>query len=133
VVKIPVHQPADYSIVQLDAALNRPDGLLLSKDGKQLAVVNNAGGSADGKVLTFISQDEWQSGSLSTSFNTGAVFPTTLTGHGRSVYVLYAYLHRSGTGQDTFTIQEVPLKKPGRKTPCPATRSLPAAVYLSLT
>jgi sugar lactone lactonase YvrE len=112
VVKIPVLRPTDYAIVQLDAALNRPDGLLLSKDGKQLAVVNNAGGSADGKVLSFISDDEWQSGSLSTSFSTGAVFPTTATGNGRRVYVLYAYLHKSGTGQDIFTIQEVPLKKP---------------------
>jgi sugar lactone lactonase YvrE len=111
VVKIPVDQPADYSIVQLDAALNRPDGMLLSKDGRQLAVANNAGGSAEGKVLTFLSDDAWQSGRLSTSFPTGAVFPTTLTGTGRQVYVLHAYLNRSAVGQDTFTIQEVPLQK----------------------
>jgi sugar lactone lactonase YvrE len=112
VVKIPVHQPADYSVVQLDAPLNRPDGLLLSKDGKQLLVANNAGGSPEGKVLAFISHDEWQSGHLSTTFNTGAVFPTTLTGRGRRVSVLYAYLHLSGTGRDLFTIREVPLEKP---------------------
>jgi sugar lactone lactonase YvrE len=111
VVKIPVDQPANYAIVQLDATLNRPDGLLLSKDGKQLVVANNAGGSDAGQVLSFISHDAWQSGRLSTTFHTGPVFPTTLTGNGRRVYVLYAYLHRSGTGQDIFTIQEVPLKK----------------------
>ncbi|MBD0349612.1 MAG: hypothetical protein ICV65_00510 [Flavisolibacter sp.] len=109
VIKIPVSNTAGYSIVQLDAALDRPDGLLLSKDGKQLIVVNNAGGG-EGKVLSFISNDKWESGHLNSSFTTGAVFPTSATSDGKNVYVLYAYLHRRTVGQATYTIQQVPLK-----------------------
>lgn len=109
VVKIPVKNSNEYSIVTLNTALDGPDGLLLSKDGKQLIVVNNAGG-AEGKVLSFTSNDEWKSGQLNSSFNTGMVFPTTATSNGKHVYVLYAYLHKLNTGQDKFTIQRVPLE-----------------------
>ncbi len=108
VVKIPVDNTDSYSIVSLDAPLNRPDGLLLSKDGKQLIVVNNAGGG-EGKVLSFMSNDKWASGILSSSFSTGPVFPTTATSNGKEVFVLYAYLNRRPVGQSVFTIQEVPL------------------------
>ncbi len=102
-----MRNPAGYSIVQLNAPVN-PDGLLLSKDGKQLVAVDFT------KVLSFISNDGWKSGSLSTSFNTGDVFPTSLTSDGKRVYVVYSYLDKwfAGQEQNTFTIQEVPLKKP---------------------
>lgn len=110
VVKIPVREPSDYSIVQLDAALAGPDGLLLSQDGKQLVVVNNGGGP--GKVLSFISNDAWQTGTLSTTYVTGTVFPTTATSDGKRVFVLYAYLHLLQSGRDNFTIQEVQLERP---------------------
>ena len=59
IIKIPVSEPSVYSVVTLNAALNRPDGLLLSKDGKQLIVVNNAGGGA-GMVLSFATDDKWE-------------------------------------------------------------------------
>jgi sugar lactone lactonase YvrE len=110
VVRIPVRDPETYAIVELNAPLQGPDGLLLSKDGKQLVVVNNAGGSAAGRVLTFTSQDRWESGTLSTTFATGAVFPTTAASDGKNLYVLYAYLHQTAAGRSTFTIQEVPLQ-----------------------
>ena len=109
VVRIPVRDPAAYSIVQLSTALNRPDGLLLSKDGKQLVVVNNGGGP--GTVLSFTTMDAWQTGSLSASFPTGTVFPTTATSDGKRVFVLYAYLHLRQAGRSVFTIQEVPLEQ----------------------
>ncbi|MEJ7739502.1 MAG: hypothetical protein WKF97_18925 [Chitinophagaceae bacterium] len=107
VVKIPVRNPASYSIVQLDAPVS-PDGLLLSKDGKQLVAVDFT------KVVSFISTDEWKSGRLSTSFDVGDVFPTTVTSDGKRVFVVYSYLDKwfAGQEQNTFTIQEVPLKKP---------------------
>lgn len=113
-VKIPVQNPNTYSFVQLDAAIH-PDGLLLSKDGKQLVLVDNTGGTTNDKVLSFISDDQWKSGSLSTSYNTGAVFPTTATSDGRRVFVLYAQLNKllENQEQETFTIQEVRLKKKG--------------------
>ncbi len=112
IVKIPVSNQAGYSIVQLDATIS-PDGLLLSKDGKQLVVVSNTGGTPDDKVLSFISNDTWMNGSLSTSLRTGAVFPTTATSDGKQVYVLYSHINKliKGESQNTFTIQEVPLKK----------------------
>lgn len=109
IIKIPVRNPADYSIVQLDATLSFPDGMLLSKDGKQMVVVN------EDRVLSFISNDQWKSGSLSTLFYTGSeVFTTSVTSDGKRVYVLYSHLNKllNEEDQDTFTIQEVLLKKP---------------------
>lgn len=112
VVKIPVSNPNNYSIVKLDGVFY-PDGLLLSKDGKQLVVVNDTGGTPDDSVLSFISNDDWKSGTLSTSFSTGAVFPTDITTDGKRVFVVYSHLDKllSGASQDTFTIQEVSLKE----------------------
>jgi sugar lactone lactonase YvrE len=111
-VKIPVNNTTNYSTVRLNAPIS-PDGLLLSKDGKQLVVVSNTGGTPEDKVLSFISNNQWQSGSLSTSYSTGAVFPTTATSDGKRVYVLYSYLNRllENKEQNTFTIQEVRLNK----------------------
>lgn len=112
IVKIPVSNQAGYSIVQLDAPIS-PDGLLLSKDGMQLVVVSNTGGTTNDKVLSFISNNAWKSGSLSTSFSTGTVFPTTATNDGKQVYVLYSHINKliNSESQNTFTIQEVPLEK----------------------
>jgi sugar lactone lactonase YvrE len=112
VVKIPVSNPNNYSIVKLDGVFY-PDGLLLSKDGKQLVVVNDTGGTPDDSVLSFITNDDWKSGTLSTSFSTGAVFPTDITTDGKRVFVVYSHLDKllSGASQDAFTIQEVSLKQ----------------------
>jgi sugar lactone lactonase YvrE len=92
-IRIPVNNPSAYTEVQLDAPVQGPDGLLVSKDGKQLVVVSNAGGSAAGRVSFFASKDKFQTGTLTENFPTGPVFPTTATGDGKSVYVLYAYLN----------------------------------------
>jgi sugar lactone lactonase YvrE len=109
VIKFPVKDPGDYSIVQLDAPLAGPDGLLLSKDGKQLIVVSNGGGTPAARVQSFMTNNKWMSASQTDSYATGAVFPTTATSDGKNVYVLYAYLNQRGTGRDVFNIQQVPL------------------------
>ncbi len=113
--RIPVNNPSAYSRVELSTQLMGPDGLLLSKDGKQLVVVNNAGGAEAGKVLSFTSDDQWKSGRQTESFATGAVFPTTATSNGKDVFVLYAYLNRlfnpALPPQNTFTIQKVPFNQ----------------------
>jgi hypothetical protein len=70
-------------------------------------VVNNAGGSGAGRVSSFTSNNKWLSASVTNSFTTGAVFPTTATTDGKKVYVLYAYLNRRGTGQTEYTIKEI--------------------------
>ncbi len=112
--RIPVRDPGEYTKIALDAALQGPDGLLLSKDGRQLVVVNNAGGAEAGRVLSFESSDKWETGQLSGRFDTGPVFPTTATSDGKAIFVLYAYLNRlfnpSLTPQDTFTIRKVPFE-----------------------
>jgi sugar lactone lactonase YvrE len=107
ILKIPVREPGDYTTVQLDEALNGPDGLLLSNNGKTLTVVNNAGGGP-GSVMTFTSKNQFESASSTNTYHTGAVFPTTATTDGKNVYVLYAYLQKLATGQSEFTIQQIP-------------------------
>lgn len=92
-IRIPVDNPSTYTEVQLNAPLQGPDGLLLSKDGKQLVVVSNAGGSPAGRVSFFASDDKFMTATLTDTFPTGPVFPTTATSDGKNVYVLYAYLN----------------------------------------
>lgn len=107
VIKFPVAAPSSYSVVNLSAPLAGPDGLLLSKNEKELVVVNNAGGG-NGKVILFSTTDKWLSGTESATFNTGSVFPTTATAIGKQIYVLYAYLNKRSTGQSVYTIKQMP-------------------------
>lgn len=107
ILKFPIKEPSAYSMVQLDASLARPDGLLLSPNGKELTVVNNAGGG-NGMVLTFTSRDKFETASLQKSFSTGPVFPTTATTDGKTVFVIYAYLNKQAVGQNEYTIQPIP-------------------------
>ncbi len=110
--KIPLDDPSAFSKIELDAPLQNPDGLLLSQDGKQLVVVNNAGGAEAGRVLSFVSDDKWSTGQFEETFATGAVFPTTATSDGKDIFVLYAYLNRlfnpALPAQNTFSIRKVP-------------------------
>lgn len=105
VIKFPIDNPAAYNVVALNTTLMGPDGLLLSKDGKNLVVVNNAGGG-EGTVVQFTSKDKWKSGTAVTTFPTGPVFPTTATTDGKNVYVLYAYLRTPGRLE--YTIKLIP-------------------------
>ena len=107
IIKFPVSNPAGYNTVLLDAALAGPDGLLVSKNGNELIVVNNAGGG-NGKVILFSSTNKWESGTEQSTFETGPVFPTTATTDGKNVFVMYAYLHKRATGQSDYTIKLIP-------------------------
>jgi hypothetical protein len=109
--KFPISNPSGYSQVMLNTSLMGPDGLLLSNNGKQLIVVNNAGGVMPGKVMSFNSEDKWATGTVTNTYETGAVFPTTATAYKKEVFVLYAYLNRLFSGATPvteFTIQKVP-------------------------
>lgn len=107
-IKIPINGNNNFSVINLNAPLMMPDGLLLSKDGKQIVVV-----SLD-HIFSFITSNDWTSGALSTSMNVGATSPTSLTSDGKKVYVLYAFIDKLFTGEDNdiFSIKEVPLLKP---------------------
>ena len=109
IIKIPVHSPEKFSVVKLGSEIVLPDGLLLSKDGKQLVVV-----SYD-RVLSFTSTDQWNTGTPSTNYVTGSdVFASSLTSDGKRVFVVYSHLEKmlAGESQDSYAIQEVPLLKP---------------------
>jgi sugar lactone lactonase YvrE len=115
IVRIPVRDPEAYQLVQLDTPLQNPDGLLLSKDGKQLVVVNNASGQASAQVMSFRTDYKWKTGTLADTFVTGAVFPTTATTSKGEIYVIYTYLSKLFGGvnppQSVFTIQQVPFPR----------------------
>lgn len=104
--KIPTKKAGDIAAITLDAPLNSPDGLLLSQDGKDLVVANNAKGG-DGSVLTFTSGDKWASATKTSTFLTGQTFPTTLTIVGKTVFVLYSYLQKQSSGWSDYSIEAV--------------------------
>lgn len=110
IIKIPVDNPASFTTVLLNASIPSPDGLLLSKDSKQLIVVSNTGDLPGSKVLSLISNDNWASASIDGDFSTGVVFPTTVASDGKTLYVLYSYIHLllGGQARETFTIQPLP-------------------------
>jgi 6-phosphogluconolactonase (cycloisomerase 2 family) len=110
IIKIPIDNPGSFRIVQLGQSLPSPDGLLLSKDGKQLIVVSNTGDQPGSKVFSFTSTDNWATATSTGEFPTGTVFPTTVASDGKTQYVLYSYIHLLFGGQprETFTVQPLP-------------------------
>jgi sugar lactone lactonase YvrE len=110
VLRIPIDNPAAFTIVQFSPAITSPDGLLLSKNSKQLIVVNNTAFFPGSNVTTCESNDSWATASSKGTVETGIVYPTTLTSDGKTEYVLYSYLNFLFTMQphQTFTIQPLP-------------------------
>lgn len=110
ILKIPVDNPASLTIVQLNPSIVSPDGLLLSKNSKQLIVVNNTVQFPGSKVMSFETTDSWATASNTGAFDTGIVYPTTVTSDGKTEYVLYSYIHLLFGGQPrkTFIIQPLP-------------------------
>ena len=112
--KIPVNDPDSYSEIKLDVPLASPDGLLLSKDGKQLIVVDARYLGEDAEIVRMVSDDKWNSAKRIESFPTGLVSPTTATSNGKDVFVMYSYLHDIFFGsefpQKEFTIQRIPFE-----------------------
>jgi hypothetical protein len=110
VVRIPVNNPAALTNVQLTTSIVSPDGLLLSKNGKQLIIVNNTVQFPGSKVMSFETTDNWATAASTEEFGTGIVYPTTVTSDGQTQYVLYSHLHLLFGGQpkETFTIQPLP-------------------------
>jgi sugar lactone lactonase YvrE len=111
IVKIPVDNPAALTTVQLNTSIVSPDGLLLSKNNKELIIVNNTVQFPGSKVMSFESSNSWATATnTGDEFSTGIVYPTTLTSDGKTEYVLYSYIHFlfGGFPQANFTIQPLP-------------------------
>jgi hypothetical protein len=110
-VKIPVNDPENFSGVQLDVPVSSPDGLLLSRDGKDLIIVDNKFFAAPGEIVHISSNDKWVSAKRIESFTTGLTFPTTATSDGTDVFVIYSFL--GVPLQSEFIIQKMPFKNMG--------------------
>jgi hypothetical protein len=110
IIKIPVNNPAAFTVVQMNTSIVGPDGLLLSKNGKELIVVNNTAQFPGSKVVSLQNSDSWATASVNGTQETGVVYPTTVTSDGKNEYVLYSYIHLLFGGQlrETFTIQPLP-------------------------
>ena len=103
--RFPLNNPAAYSRVELPVEVPSPDGIFL-KNPNELLVVGNAGGTDNGVVYTFKTNNKWESAVVEDSFVTPPAFPTTVTVRNGAPYVLYAYLHElfSGNSHSEFQI-----------------------------
>lgn len=100
ILHIPLDDPDDYRVVDIPVDLPSPDGLYL-QNPDELIVVNNAGGTGNGKVYTLKTRysDWWRSARVINEFTTPEVFPTTATIRNGHPYVLYAYLNELAAGE----------------------------------
>jgi len=110
VVKIPVNNPGALSIVQFTPSVFSPDGLLLSKNSKELVVVSNTAQFPGSKVISYKTTNNWATATSTDEFETGIVYPTTLTSDGKTQWVLYSYIHLlfGNIYHQNFTIQPLP-------------------------
>jgi sugar lactone lactonase YvrE len=110
--RIPLNDPTESAKIQLDAPLQGPDGLLLSKDGKQLVVGQQRGGAEAGRVLSFVSDDKWgHRGTRRQLRHRRRVSDhghQRRQGHFRALRVPQPAVHPALTPQNTFTIRKVP-------------------------
>ena len=108
--KIPMDDPQAFSAVPTEpAAVTSPDGLYLTGNDQVLMVVNNDGGGNQGNIVALGSVDQFASTRRLDQFETGPVFPTTVTQRGQQFYLLYAHLDElldDNLSRDTFEIVE---------------------------
>jgi len=117
-VKIPINDPQHFSAVAFDFPATFPDfsldGILLSRNGKELIGVNNKYLSQPMEIVHLTSNDHWSSAKRIETFPTGFTSPTTATTDGQNIYVMYSYLFdiffgTPGTHSE-FTIQKIPFE-----------------------
>lgn len=110
ILKIPINNPAAATTVQCSPGIVSPDGLLLSKNSKELIIVNNTVQFPGSKVMSFTTNNNWATATSTEEFETGIVYPTTLTSDGKTEWVLYSYIHNlfGNVYTEVFTIQPLP-------------------------
>jgi hypothetical protein len=69
--------------------------------------VNNTAGGPGSKVMSFATTDSWATAAKTDAYDTGDVYPTTVTSDGKTEYVLYSYIHNlfGKVYTETFTIK----------------------------
>jgi hypothetical protein len=116
--KIPVNDPQHFNAVALDFPAIFPDfsldGILLSRNGKELIGVNNKYLSRPMEIVHLTSNDHWNSAKRMETFATGFSSPTTATSDGKNVFVIYSYLYDIFFGapftNNTFEIKKIPFE-----------------------
>lgn len=113
-VKIPVDHPDSFTEVQLDTPIVSPDGILISRDGKELAVVDNKYLTYPPEIVRLGSDDQWTTAKRLQTVSTGFTSPTTATTDGKDVYVLSSYLFDVFFGtpftHTDYMIQKIPFR-----------------------
>lgn len=89
--------------VTVDAPIGAPDGLLLDRSGALHAVDN----TADNRVVTLDSADDWTTARLSSSQPWPDPAPTTMARGGCGIYVLSGRLDQLPTGSDQFLLRRL--------------------------
>ena len=108
-VKIPVKDPQNFSAVQLDVPIGSPDGLLLSRDGKELIIVDNEFFAGFAEIVHMTSTDNWASAKRVESFTMGPTsYATTATSDGSDIFVMDGYIGAVDTSD--YLIQKIPFK-----------------------
>ncbi len=105
--RIPVNSPTSLTQIAISQTIPSADGLLLVNNSTLTVACNNP----TNKVFGITSNDNWSNANISSTFNTGDVFPTTLAKRDNEAYVLYAYLGALFSGQTppitSFQIQKL--------------------------
>jgi sugar lactone lactonase YvrE len=84
--KVPISNPAGFTVVSKTQSLIGADGLLLFDPTTLLVVAGS-----QSTVYRMTTADAWATTTATGSFATGAVSPTTITKRGTDAYVLYPY------------------------------------------
>jgi sugar lactone lactonase YvrE len=118
-VKIPINDQQHFSAVAFDFPATVPDfsldGILLSRNGKELIGANNKYLSRPMEIVHLTSNDHWASAKRIETFPTGFTSPTTATSDGKDIFVMYSFLYDIFFGtpftNSTFIIKKIPFEK----------------------
>lgn len=108
ILKFPIEDPGNYSVVDIPVALFSPDGLYLDNPNELIVVSNDFGGE-NSRVQTFGTRDSWETAYLKSEFPVPGDFLTTVTVKRNTPYVLSANLDilLRGDSTDEFKILKV--------------------------
>ena len=106
--KIPVDNPQEFSVVEVNQSLVGADGLLLV-DQDSLAVVSNE----LNQVVALNTNNNWDSATVVDRFATPDVFPTTATLRESEIFVLYSNLGKLFDPNNTASVEEYTIQQVG--------------------
>ncbi|MCM8569813.1 hypothetical protein NE848_10510 [Gramella jeungdoensis] len=108
ILKFPIDDPGDYSLVEIPIPLFSPDGIYLDNPNELIVVSNDFGGEK-ARVQIFGTRDSWETAYVKSEFPVPGDFLTTVTVKRNIAYVLSANLDilLSGGSTDEFKILRV--------------------------